>query len=237
MNTIYAKTATLTLLCSVASCQWVLAQKQIRIKADANITNAIPMTDRYRYPTFMTGTVVYRNGVAGAGRLNYNRLLGEMQFIDPKGDTMALADEQNVAHVLIGSSRFYVNPGKGCPEVIADHGAIKLAKQVVLKSVRTEKKVAYGQSSGASSVATVQPYSNNSSVHRIESTGDQMVNEEVSYFIVDQNDRYFLINKSAIFKVLPKHKKAIEAYLKENSIQFTEETDLKKLIQFCSELS
>ena len=45
---------------------------------------------------------VYRNGVSGAGQLNYNRLLGEMQFIDPKGDTMALADEQNVAHVTIG---------------------------------------------------------------------------------------------------------------------------------------
>lgn len=237
MNAINPKLTALTLLCWAASCTSVEAQKQIRIKADANVTSAIPMADRYRYPQFVTGTVVYRNGVSGAGQLNYNRLLGEMQFIDPKGDTMALADEQNVAHVTIGSNRFYVNPGKGCPEVIADHGPVKLAKQVVLKSMRTEKKVAYGQSSGASSVATVQPYANNSSVHRIGSTGDQMVQEDVSYFIVDQNDRYYLINKSTIFKVFPKHKKAIETYLKENPVQFTEEVDLRKLIQFCSELS
>lgn len=236
MNTINAKLLPL-MLCWTASLTGAMAQKQIRVKADANVTSAIPMADRYRYPQFMTGNVVYRNGVAGAGQLNYNRLLGEMQFIDSKGDTMALADEQNVAHVTIGSNRFYVNPGKGCPEVIADHGGVKLAKQVVLKSMRTEKKVAYGQSSGASSVATVQPYSNNSSVHRIESTGDQMVREEVSYFLVDQNDRYYLMNKSAMFKVFPKHKKAIDAYLKENPTQFAEEADLRKLIQFCSELS
>lgn len=237
MNTTTVKLIALLLLCWTALCADVQAQKQIRIKADGNVTNAIPMADRYRYPQFMTGNVVYRNGVSGAGQLNYNRLLGEMQFIDPKGDTMALADEQNVAHVTIGPNRFYVNPGKGCPEVIAEHGPVKLAKQVVLKSMRTEKKVAYGQSSGASSVATVQPYSNNSSVHRIGATGDQMVQEDVSYFLVDQNDRYYLMNKSAIFKVFSKHKKEIEAYLKENSTQFTEEADLRKLIKFCSELS
>ena len=227
----------LLMLCWAALDTAAMAQKQIRVKADANVMNAIPMADRYRYPQFMTGTVVYRTGVSGAGQLNYNRLLGEMQFIDPKGDTMALADEQNVAHVTIGSNRFYVNPGKGCPEVVADHGGVKLAKQVVLKSMRTEKKVAYGQSSGASSVATVQPYSNNSSVHRIGSTGDQMVQEQVSYFLVDQNDRYYLMTKSAVLKVFSKHKKAIEAYLNENPTQFTEEADLRKLIQFCSELS
>ena len=237
MNTNNLRIASLTLLCLIASCVDVVAQKQIRVKADANITSAIPVADRYRYPQFMTGTVVYRNGVSGAGQLNYNRLLGEMQFIDSKGDTLALADEQNVAHVTIGPNRFYINPGKGCPEVIAEHGPIKLAKQVVLKSMRTEKKVAYGQSSGASSVATVQPYSNNSSVHRIGATGDQVVQEDIAYFIVDQNDRYYMMNKTGIFKVFPKHKRAIETFLKENPIQFTEEADLKKLIQFCSELS
>ena len=237
MNTINAKLLLLTLLSAVTLGPEAQAQKQIRIKADTDVANAIPIADRYRYPQFMTGNVVYRNGVSGAGQLNYNRLLGEMQFIDPKGDTMALADEQNVAHVTIGSNRFYVNPGKGCLEVITEHGPIKLAKQVVLKSMRTEKKVAYGQSSGASSVATVQPYSNNSSVHRIGATGDQMVQEDVTFFIVDQNDRYYLMNKSAIFKVFSKHKKEIEAYLKENATQFTEEADLRKLIKFCSELA
>ena len=236
-NNLKIASVTLTLLGSIAFCTSVQAQKQIRVKADANITSAIPMADRYRYPQFMTGTVVYRNGVSGAGQLNYNRLLGEMQFIDPKGDTLALADEQNVAHVTIGTNWFYVNPGKGCPEVIAEQGPIKLAKQVVLKSMRTEKKVAYGQSSGASSVATVQPYSNNSSVHRIGATGDQVVQEDIAYFIVDQNDRYYVMNKAGILKVFPKHKRAIETYLKENPIQFTEEADLRKLIQFCSELS
>ena len=230
------KLTSLTLLCWVLTCVYAQAQKQIRVKADTDITRAIPMADRYRYPQFMAGQVVYRNGLSGGGRLNYNRLLGEIQFIDNKGDTLALADEQNVAHVMIGPTRFYVNQGKGCPEVISEHGPVKLAKQTVLKSVRSEKKVAYGQSSGASSVATVQPYSNNSSVHRIESTGDQMVKEETSYFIIDQNERYYLLNKNAIFKVFPKHKNAIEAYLNEQAIRFSEEADLRKLIQFCSGL-
>ncbi len=236
MNSINSKIA-FTLLGLIASCACVQAQKQIRVKGDENVVNVIPLADRYRYPKFTTGTVTYRNGVAGTGQLNYNRLLGEIQFIGPKGDTLALADEQNIAHVTIGTSKFYINQGRGCLEVIANYGSIKLAKQVVFESVRSEKKVAFGQSSGASSVATVQPFANNSSVHRIESAGDRMIQENVSYFIVDQNDRSYLVNKSTIFKVFAKHKKAIETYLKENSVQFSEEADLKRLIQFCSELS
>ena len=231
------KITSLVLLCWIISCAGVQAQKQIRVKADTDITRAIPMADRYRYPQFMAGNVVYRNGVSGGGRLNYNRLLGEIQFIDTKGDTLGLADEQNVAHVMIGTTRFYVNPGKGCPEVISEHGPVKLARQTVFRSMRSEKKVAYGQSSGASSVATVQPYSNNSSMHRIESIGDQMVKEETTYFIIDQNERYYQLNKNTLYKVFPKHKKAIEAYLNEQSVQFSEEADLQKLIQFCSGLS
>ncbi|MCY7358400.1 MAG: hypothetical protein LH609_13260, partial [Rudanella sp.] len=227
------KITSFILLCWMVSYTYVQAQKQIRVKADTDITKAIPMSERYRYPQFMAGNVVYRNGVSGGGRLNYNRLLGEMQFIDNKGDTLGLADEQNVAHVMIGSTRFYVNPGKGCPEVISEHGPIKLARQTVFKSMRTEKKVAYGQSSGASSVATVQPYSNNSSMHRIEANGDQMVKEETGYFIIDQNERYQPLTKNALYKLFPKHKKAIEAYLDEQSIRFSEEADLQKLLQFC----
>lgn len=230
------KTTALLFLIWVLSSTCVQAQKQIRVKADTDINKVIPMSDRYRYPQFMAGNVVYRNGVSGGGRLNYNRLLGEMQFIDNKGDTLALADEQNVAHVMIGKTRFYVNSGKGCPEVISEHGAIKLARQTVFKSMRTEKKVAYGQSSGASSVATVQPYSSNSSMHRIEATGDQMVKEEINYFIIDQNERYQPLTKKALFNIFPKHKKAIEVYLDEQSIQFSEEADLQKLLQFCSGL-
>jgi hypothetical protein len=228
---------TFTLLGLLASCTWVQAQKQIRVKGDENVLKVISLADRYRYPQFTTGTVTYRNGVAGTGQLNYNRLLGEIQFIGPKGDTLALADEQNIAHVTIGSSKFYVYQGQGCLEVIADHGSVKLAKRVVFESMRSEKKVAYGQSSGASSVATVQPFANNSSIHRIESAGDRMIQENVSYFILDQNDRAYLITKSVIFKVFSKHKKAIETYLNENIVHYTEEADLRRLIQFCSELS
>lgn len=226
----------LVLLCWVLSCAGVQAQRQIRVKSDTDINRAIPLSDRYRYPQFIAGKVLYRNGASSGGRLNYNRLLGEMQFIDNKGDTLALADEPNVAHVLIGSTRFYVNPGKGCPEVVSEHGPIRLAKQTIFRSMRTEKKVAYGQSSGASSVATVQPYSSNSSIHRIEATGDQLVREETTYFVIDQNERCYQLNKNALLKTFPKHKKAIEAYLAEQSVRFSEEADLQKLLQFCTDL-
>src|SRR5215213_4561918 len=82
----------------------LLAQKNkfVTVKAGNNIMDVLSTTDVFYYPHFTSGKVFLRDGTAAEGKLNYNRLVDEMHFINPKGDTMALANEQDIKYVVIG---------------------------------------------------------------------------------------------------------------------------------------
>ena len=63
----------------------------IIIKAGMSFNESVSITDLYEYPQFVYGKVFFKPGDSSAGRLNYNRLLDQMQFIDFKGDTLNIA--------------------------------------------------------------------------------------------------------------------------------------------------
>ncbi len=68
------------------------------------------MEEIYHYPKFEMGTVEYKNGRRSMGRLNYNRVIGNIQFLDEKGDTLALANPESIHNVSIGNDRFIYTP-------------------------------------------------------------------------------------------------------------------------------
>jgi hypothetical protein len=53
---------------------------------------------------------------------------------------------------------------------------------------------------------------------------------------MDQNNRFYKPNKSGLLKLFSNHKKAIDTYSKEESIDFDNEESLKKILLFCSQL-
>jgi len=80
----------------------VSAQKNKRytVNPGQKIFEVIPQSDIYKYPEFTVGMVLIKDGTFASAKLNYNGLLGEMQFIDPRGDTLSLADEKNISSYL-----------------------------------------------------------------------------------------------------------------------------------------
>ena len=82
----------------------------IRVKAGEEVSKAIPAGQRYRYEGFQPESIKYLSGTVSNGRLNYNLLLGEMQFIDPEGDTLSLAGETTLDHVRVGMTCFITTP-------------------------------------------------------------------------------------------------------------------------------
>lgn len=209
----------------------------LRVKSEEDIAEVIPADVKYRYSEFRTGNISFYNGRSSAAKLNYNILLGEMQFLDRKGDTLSLADEHTIKIIMIGEDVFYYDGRFGYLEVVKDYHPIKLALNQTLQTVTSEKGSAYGQSSGVSSIKTINFYStDNSQVQILKQKGDILLTKKASYFLVDQNNRCHKLNKSSILKVFADHKRAIKDYLKEASINFNKEEDLKKLLQFCDAL-
>jgi hypothetical protein len=217
-----------------------LAQAQqsptsFRVKSGGDALKVIPAQHQYRYPAFQKGKVVYMNGSFAEAPFNYNLLLGEVQFINPKGDTLALDGEATLHSVLIGDNPFIFSQDNGFLEVVANYNIVSLGKSQNLELAGAEKEGAYNQSSGASSIRTKSSYvGNNSKGYKLEQKGDVVFTEKVSYFLIDQRNQFYPANKSNVLKMFPKHRKAITAYLKEHSLDFKKEEELKELLRFCA---
>lgn len=208
-----------------------------RVKSGEEAEKNIPATYKYRFETFRNGSVSFYNGRSATARLNYNLLLGEMQFIDLTGDTLSLADEQTIQSIKIEEDTFYYDPKYGYLEVVAQYPAVKLTLQQSFSTVSKEKKGAYEQSTGASSIKNYNSYASGTSrLQKLDPDGDVLIAREVAYFLVDRNNRVSRANKSNVLKVFAKQKKAIGTYLDEKDTDFDKEEDIRQLLQFCSEL-
>ncbi len=96
----------------------------------------------YRYPQFRYGKAYFINGDVSAGKMNYNIFLETMQFIDPKGDTLVLANETQLNFISIDADTFYHN-SKGYVQQVAD---LSVTKLLLKENIQTseEKIGAFG---------------------------------------------------------------------------------------------
>ena len=213
------------------------APSSFRVKAGEDAAKVIPAQYKYRYPAFQEGKVAYLNGSFAPAKFNYNFLLGEMQFIDPQGDTLAIVGEPTLYAVLIGEDTYLYNQENDFLEVVADYNTLKLGKIQTLEVAGTEKEGAYNQSSGASSIRNKSTYAgSNGQAFKLVQKGDVIFSDNVYYFLIDQRNQFIKVNKPNLLKAFPKHRKAISEYLKEHSPDLNKEEELKALLRFCAGL-
>jgi hypothetical protein len=202
------------------------------IRAGESPNRVIPFQARYRYPEFRPGSVIYSDGKPPVVKLNYNFLIGEMQFINPDGDTANINNEYTLRYVSIGKDLFFHDYKKGYLEIIADYQLVRLGLQQTLYITRTET---IGNNGYVATKELTTGATHVSYPIRI-SPFDAYIGKDAAYFLIDQNDRIRPAHKSNVLKVFARHKKTIENYLDENRTDFKNVEHLKKLLQFCSNL-
>lgn len=183
----------------------------------------------YRYPNFKEGKVYFLDGSLSAGKLNYNFISEAMQFINPTGDTLSLADEATIKYIAIANDTFYFD--KGYLEGLINSGNVKLAIKQKIKFTDTYKIGAFGTASPTLRTENEKTYMGDNRYSLIIAEDLIFVKEKEYYLNVRFRD-FVLINKKNLVKLFPKHKDNIETFLKENNIKFHEEKDVIKLIQY-----
>lgn len=93
-------------------CYNVTAQnaKTITVKAGNDVKEFIA-NEMYRYPKFLIGKVFFRDGKSTSAKLNYNLLVGDMQYIDLNGDTLSIANSKEVGYIKIEEDSFFMIRG------------------------------------------------------------------------------------------------------------------------------
>ena len=186
----------------------------------------------YRFPRFEKGKVFFRDEKVTPGNLNYNYLNGEIEFIAPNGDTLAIVKEQayNIRRVEIDSAVFYYNTA-GYLEEVYDFGAGKILKKQQYRLLKREKIGGYDQPSSTSAIESYGSFTGDDGIMAPKLIVRENISliKPVQYFVGDQYNTFLPANRKNILSLYNTNKKQLETYLKNNPVDFKNLEDLKKL--------
>lgn len=215
--------------------QFACAQDStIFIAADQYVAEVATPERIYHYPNFKIGKIFFRNNTTTDARLNYNYLNGEIEFISPDNDTLAISKEQmlNIGKVIIDTSTFFYN--KGYLELVAQNSIGKLLKREKFDVLKREKIGGYGQASSTSAIESYSTFKENYGTRQFNLKVRENITLvlKTNYFFGDQYHLVLPATRKNIYKVYRSKKDLIDSYLKENEVDFKKPGDLKKIFAF-----
>ena len=217
---------------------WGFAQNRQIIEAlsGENINEKVSTHLQYLFPEFSNGEVYFVNAPRGSGMLNYNMLVGEMQFM-LNNEVMTLASIQNVAMVIIENRKFYPFNNSEFTEELMTTDKVQLRVRRKGSAINYAQKGAFGTSSSTSSISSLSSIGSSDRQYELSVMSDILVTLRYFYYLVGSNGKYIQIKNVKTFtKQFPAHRTQIEAFVKEHNIRFDTEADLKALLEYCSEL-
>jgi hypothetical protein len=193
----------------------------------------LPVEVRYRYPQFIQGQVYFKNGNGGSGKLNFNLLVNEIQFINDNGDTLALDLIETMKFLTIGEDTFYFN--KGIVESIGRYDDVQLAvkERLVLKDV--QKIGAYGMTNPGGAVDSYNSIRVSQGTYKLGMNQNLVFGKDRDYLLIVKDKLFLPLNRNSIEKAFPAKRNKVENFITENKINLRKEEDIRKLLAFCSE--
>lgn len=218
------------LLLALLYCSPSFAQNTIRVRAGTPINEAIPAKDLYHYNGFRQGRIVYKDGRTASGQLNYHRLLDEMEFLGPKGDTLAVDHEPTIRLIAIDKDTFCY--AAGFVRIVGSTPTVKLAEKRWLKPIDREKYGGYNQTYTAAAITNLSMLDDGRQTHKLTIKENLVLARTTDYYFGDRWDNFVPANKKNLLELFSKHEAALKQYLKEVKVDFQKEKDMQALFAF-----
>ena len=195
------------------------------------------MKDHFTYalPEYQDATVLFKDHHKEVIKMNFNTLLCEMQFINPKGDTLEISKPEEIDSIIFSNTRFFYD--KGYYQIIASSANVSL---LVLRKA-TSEPVTPGPSSG-------EPVTSNRMVEGLRFMADLNNNHgQTPSYVVSQDiyvyDKisYLLLtpdgmidaSKNNFLKQFSSRKQDIDNYLSQHKTHFNKLPEIQNLFNFC----
>ncbi len=205
-------------------------KNQWAVKAGESIEEVLGDSVIYRYLEFRPGTVYYKDGKASRGYLNFNRIIGEMQFLAPGKDTLSVANETSIEYITIQTDTFYFD--KVYIELIHSNNTAKLGRLEIIRLTDFKKEGAFGQMTSTSSIDAVNSFYTGSQTYKLTQKSTVTLSKKTIFFIGGNDNNFVPAAKKNINKLFGKKSATLEPFIKENKITFSKEDDLVALVDF-----
>ncbi len=210
------------------------AQKDelITVRAGTRVLDYFPVPVRYLYPGFTKGRVVFRNGIYSERQLNYNFLLGEMEFIQSL-DTLAIANKKDIRYVAIAQDTFYYD--KGYIKQLSNRSkVIGLKERIELKEI--QNKDPYGTASAASSSDSYGSMPMDGNFYKLNANKDMVFHRTRRFYIAEPEGEFILLNRKSLLNSFQGKENMIKQFLKANNTKFNSVDDITELVDFLNKL-
>ncbi|TCZ75028.1 hypothetical protein [Flaviaesturariibacter aridisoli] len=201
------------------------------IEAGQSLNDALGVTDFYRYASFRDARVQFRDGYVKPARMNLNYVLGRLEFITPKGDTLMLEGEGDLAHVAIGTDTFFFYGGAQL-QVGSWKGVGRLLQHQYLQEEGTTRVGAYESNDPSASAEAVTRYNAFNQVRSVAvRQRTTFVRESKLYFWKDNTAEPVALDRRSLEKAFPDRKPEIAEYLRQHKVNFRLPADVNGLIR------
>ncbi len=218
---------------------FLYAQEREIIQASSgkDLTEKISNRMQYLFPEFTNGNVLYKAAAKGSGKMNYNMLLGEMQFLDVNDKVLALDNVSDVVLIVIDGRKFYPFEKSEFTEELVVTPKVQLRVRRKGNVASHSKQGAYGTTSSTEAITSYSSIGSGNRTYELTVADNVMVTVNNLYYLVSGQNKHVMIkNQKTFTKQFPGHKAQIEAFVKEHDLRFDNENDLKVLVEYCGKL-
>jgi hypothetical protein len=188
----------------------------------------------YRYPTFQPGIVEYKDGKRYKSNFNYNKVIGNIQFIDEKGDTLALSNEETISSIIIGSDIFIYNPQ--CLISLKTDGKVKLYKNERVRIADQMKTGAYDIPNTAGTIDAINHTDSWLAQNMLDINESLLISKVTNFYIENERKEIVPASRKNVLNMFSRHEDELKQFIKSNGIDFTKEEDLEELTGYLSRL-
>lgn len=201
--------------------------------------------NQYKYPAYTKAKISFKNAGMASAKINYNNFQDVIKYIDAEGDTLDIANADEINYISVGADTIFHD--NGYYQWVASSATARLVVKFKYKEAYRAPIGAFGISSPAKNVQTPdriiidEGAVNDSRWNQASTFMPSSSNEEVTftkqtmYYISplsNPQNSFLPATKKNIDTLFPKLK--VEDFIKDNKLNLNKEEDLIDLMVYIS---
>ena len=206
------------------------AQDVIEHKRGEDLQQYLLDSIKFVVPEFQSGVVIFNDGNYSRGPINISTIEQRIYFIASDGQYQVLSNEDQVTRATI-KNRTFVKSKYGYVELLRNNEKASLGAVRRTSFFETEKVGAYGMASQTTSVTTIGSIQTNGTMYTLGVDQKTPFKYKIIPYLY-KDGKVLMTTKKNFQKCFPAKKAEIDAYLKDNSVNFEDMDDMTALYEY-----
>jgi hypothetical protein len=199
------------------------------VKEGMSIPETLPHSIIYRYPQFVKGYVIFKNGEQMRADLNFNTIMSKIVFISSSSDTLAIANPDDIKTFIVGTDRYIFD--KVYYRIVVATPSIMLACHQYTKPLEYRRDFGYFS---RGFIGKFNPEIDNSFIYNMILSRETLFSITSDYFLGTDGHDFIAATKKNLIQIFPEKSSQIKKFIKVNKLNLKKGQDLEKLTKFVS---